>query len=46
MSSIFINAKTEMICDTISAALEDAGARISCCLDGRLRRQTFPVMMW
>ena len=33
MSRVFINAKTEMICGTISAALEDAGAEITCCFD-------------
>ena len=33
MSRVFINAKTEMICDTISAALADAGAEITCCFD-------------
>ena len=33
MSRVFINAKTEMICDTISAALADTGAEITCCFD-------------
>lgn len=33
MSRVFINAKTEMICGTISTALEDAGAEITCCFD-------------
>ena len=33
MSRVFINAKTEMICGTIAAALEDAGAEITCCFD-------------
>ena len=33
MSRVFINAKTEMICGTISAALADTGAEITCCFD-------------
>lgn len=33
MNRIFINAKTEMICGSIAAALEDSGAEITSCFD-------------
>lgn len=33
MERIFINAKTEMICETLSAALEEFHAEITCCYD-------------
>ena len=33
MNRIFINAKTEMICGSIAAALEDTGAEITSCFD-------------
>ena len=33
MERIFINAKTEMICETLSAALEEFHAEITCCFD-------------
>ncbi len=33
MSKIFINAKTDIICGSIAAALEETGADIVCCFD-------------
>lgn len=33
MEKIFINAKTEMICETLSAALEEFHAQVTCCFD-------------
>ncbi len=33
MERIFINAKTEMICETLSAALEEFHAEVTCCFD-------------
>ena len=33
MKKIFINAKTEMVCETLSAALEELHAQVTCCFD-------------
>ncbi|MBP0982554.1 MAG: ANTAR domain-containing protein [Oscillospiraceae bacterium] len=33
MDRIFINAKTEIVCETLAAALEDFRAEITCCFD-------------
>lgn len=33
MKKIFINAKTEMVCETLSAALEEFHAQVTCCFD-------------
>lgn len=33
MKKIFVNAKTELICESIAAALEDADAEITSCFD-------------
>ena len=33
MEKIFINAKTEMICETLSAELEEFPAKVTCCFD-------------
>lgn len=35
MKKIFINAKTEMVCETLSAALEELHAQVTCCFDDK-----------